>query len=215
MNIVLVGRAGSGKSTVATGLSQEFGIDVIDSKILARFIESQQEGWQDVERAVRGGDQVPSELLQRAFDFWVLQVGFGKNGVVADNAYSLAGVQMFDQKFSTNLAFYFDVPRDVAHERLRLRGRGDFSAEFLRNRDDTFDKNSRQMLLSLMRRGRLKELIRILGLLSQRVALGDEACLSGFCVGEVACIELGLAVLRYELTHVGQFVLNSTYCAAA
>lgn len=161
LNIIPLGRSGSGKGTQAKLLAKEFGLKHISSGDLFRALAEREIfiGRQTKETLERGG------LFADWFAFWLWVNELIKldpsQGVILDGASRrLEEAKLLDKVFiqlkRPNLkVLLIDISRQEAIKRLLGRGRKDDSHQIIKKRLDWFDKDVMPSVRYYEKTGRL------------------------------------------------------------
>ena len=147
MNIALIGKTGSGKTTVAKSLSYNFGLQVLDSKIFHEYVKSQGTDWQIMQRALQTGEYAPDYLLSRALELKLLKSTGNK--FVIDNLPCVAFLETFEKHKHLNFAFHLQVSDEESMHRISARARETNITQQFKNRKLAFEANFNQLKNSL------------------------------------------------------------------
>jgi len=145
MTIALIGRAGSGKSTVAKRLADEYGKEIIGSDMFRDYIAAQKDGWEQVQAYMKIGKMLPADLLEKAF-LLKLEKCTGDKGFVIDGIKVCNEMQMLEEVVGIDKVLYLKADATTAAERAETRGRPDFCNEFLESREKLFQETIDEIL---------------------------------------------------------------------
>ena len=138
MVIALIGRAGSGKSTIASKLAKELGLEIISSDMLRDYIDAKLPGFEQLDIHIKQGELPPADLVEKALLFKIKnckeQVGF-----IVDNVQTYS--QLFDKHLNIKHAFYLKLDESVADTRVKKRKREDLTLAFIQNRRHSFENS--------------------------------------------------------------------------
>jgi len=140
MNIALIGKTGSGKSTVAKHLSWEFGHKIVNSDILREYIEQKCNKWQMVEEYLKDGKHVPDNLIVKALENRLSKYQENEK-LIIDNLPCIAFLYALEKQYKIDYCFYFEISDDVARGRVLSRARENNVQTHLKNRADAFTEN--------------------------------------------------------------------------
>ncbi|MCL2755808.1 MAG: nucleoside monophosphate kinase [Firmicutes bacterium] len=150
-NIALIGRAGSGKSTLTKRISEKFNLVIIDSTALREYITQKLENWEILENTMAHGGIVPPYLQEKAL-INRMNSNLSSVGFIWDNLYTESIFQLAEKYTPIDIAFHLEIDEKSANTRLFNRGRGDLSPEFMQNRTRDFETNLPILINSLGKR---------------------------------------------------------------
>jgi|GEM_PF-1754831 len=148
MNICLIGRTGSGKTTLAQKMASEFNLEIICSNMLRGYVKQRLDRYQEVEKCMSLGETVPFEIYELCLQNKIASTK-NKSGFILENIYPRADCLKIVERNLENTKFiYLDISEEKANERSSVRSRDDLSSEFLENREKVF--SSLDKFLSLL-----------------------------------------------------------------
>lgn len=142
--IVLLGMAGSGKSTVGRLLADQLGFDYLSTGEIARKRIGGM--WQEL------GMPAPEEEMKKAFDFELaLLLSGGSEGVIIDGLPRKPEQVGYLNEWGQLAKHYYVLETDIdtARDRLIGRGRADDTAVAITNRLATYKSNIRKILVEI------------------------------------------------------------------
>ncbi len=150
INLILIGRSGSGKGTQAELLVEYLGnIHYVSSGQLFRNLSTQET---DIGRRtkviVEEGGLPPDEL---AIALWLHNIAYHvapEQGIIfdgaprkLDEARHLESILKFMDRFNDAKVLLIEISKDEAVKRLKLRARNDDNVETIKNRLDFYDEH--------------------------------------------------------------------------
>ena len=140
MNILLLGPQGSGKGTQAERIVVETGLPHINTGDLLRAeIRAGTELGRNVEAILARGDLVSDDIVIELVRKRLQEPDTGEGFVLEGFPRTLAQADALDAMLAEldrelSVVLHFQLPEDIAFERLRLRGRNDDNPETIRHR---------------------------------------------------------------------------------
>lgn len=133
MNIILLGPAGSGKSTQAQILSQELGVPVLSAGDLLYFVaQSTDPQATQIKEKMEKGELVDHETMVRLMEEHLMQKEHEKGTIIDGFPRSLIEAEKFSIPIDKVISIKIDD--EEVTKRLLARGRGDDSEEVISNR---------------------------------------------------------------------------------
>jgi len=140
MNIALIGKTGSGKTTLAKRLSQEFGLEIINGgENVRKYIKAKGKDWEIAEECLKTGKIPPLEICMNALQLH-LEISSSKS-FIYDNAILIDGFIVFEKYHKYDYIFYLDVADESAEQRIISRARDNDVEAFIKTRNEWFSEN--------------------------------------------------------------------------
>lgn len=145
MNIVVMGPAGSGKTTQAQLLADYLGVPHLNvGDLLYFYAKEESETGKRVKEAMESGELVEDDLTLRLVEEHLGQLEH-KNGTVVDG-FPRSLSQAEKLSISVDLVFYLRVSDDVTKERLLKRGRSDDTQDLINKRLEVYHRETEPIL---------------------------------------------------------------------
>ncbi len=160
MKILLIGPQGSGKSTQGKLLSQDLKIPYISTGDIFREKSLQDsEGGRKIKQILEVG-QLVDDVTTRKLVEERLRKPDVKNGYILDGyPRTSEQTQLFDSiDFKFDLVINFDLPDEIAIERLMKRGRSDDTPEIIKTRIELYKLKTEALLNALRGYGVVKNI---------------------------------------------------------
>lgn len=145
MNIILLGPAGSGKSTQAKLLSKELGIPTLSAGDLLYYssLESTQVA-QEIKEKMEKGELIDHEQMVKLLEEHLKQKEHGKGTIIDGFPRNVIEAKMF--KVPIDLVVYIKVSDQEVTKRLKIRGRHDDTPEVIANRIRIYHQETEPVL---------------------------------------------------------------------
>lgn len=141
MNIVLIGRTGSGKTTVAASLTEHLNVPYISSGDIARDMAR---GDPATDMALRQGAHAPEEAMRSAVRDALEQGDAQHGGWILEGFPRMVAQLVCIMQWTVSLPtfVYLDTPEWVCIERLTARKRPDDNADSIARKLQSFKENT-------------------------------------------------------------------------
>ena len=145
MNFILLGPAGSGKSTQAKMLADFLGVPCLTvGNLLSYISKADTKEAKEIKEAMEEGTLVEDELTLKILNEQLKSSSY-ENGVVIDG-FPRNVEQAREFNFELEKVLYINISNEESKKRLFKRGRKDDTEEAIKERLDIFHEETRQVL---------------------------------------------------------------------
>ena len=136
MNVVLIGSAGSGKTSIVAEFEKCFISPISTSGMLREYAATKKSGSEIITECMRRGIDIPRYLFEKALKYKIASID--KNSFIMDGIYGVEQLHTVLRHLKVDKYIYLEVSKKVAEDRVRKRAREDYNEEFLTNRMESF-----------------------------------------------------------------------------
>jgi|GEM_PF-6905335 len=140
MNIALIGKTGSGKSTLTNYLAGRFGLEVISaSGCIRKYAATHPKVQEAVEKSFETGVDIPHAIVTRIHNAKLKELD-GKDFII-DNVICPHLFNVYDKKRRIDFVFYLEISYDLVKSRITRRARTNNLEQHFENRRELFERS--------------------------------------------------------------------------